>query len=110
MDQLTIPDSIAVILPFLATILSSWLNDDGLKPGANALISVGAILIAAIACELLASNFTFSNPTWFIGVLGYVGILMRGDLGVLYNYMVKKSSPLAGLKSSLATPAKEGNK
>src|SRR5262249_39094074 len=74
--QLTIPIAIAGFLPLLATGLSSWLADDKLKPGINALIALIAILLAATACELLAGNVTGDPATSFLGILGYVGVLM----------------------------------
>lgn len=103
MSQLTIPDTLVVLLPLLASALSSWLNDDGFQPGANAFIALSAIIVAAVACELLASNFTFSNPAWFFGILGYTALLMKGDLSVLYAYLLKKSSPVSGSKPPQAT-------
>ena len=56
--MLTIPTTIAAILPLLATMLSSWLNDDHFRPGINALIALAAILLTATACEMLAGNVT----------------------------------------------------
>lgn len=93
--QLSIPTTIAAILPLLATMLSSWLADDHLAPGINALIALVAILATATACELLANGIIPGNPAAsFVGVAGYVGVLMAGDLGVLYQYLVAKPGPL----------------
>lgn len=93
--QLTIPDTIAAILPFLATALSSWLSDDKLKPGINALIALCAILASAVACELLAGNFTGNWAISFLGTLGYVVLILEGDMSVLYGYLLRKPSPVA---------------
>lgn len=102
--SLTIPAAIAAILPLLATMLSSYLNDDHLKPGTNALIALAAILITATACEVLAGNVTGNWAASFIGVLGYVGVLMNGDLATLYGYLVAKPSPLAPPAPARSTP------
>lgn len=93
--QLTIPATIAALLPLVATMLSSWLNDDNLQPGVNALIALIAILLTATGCELLAGNFTGNVAASFLGILGYVGVLMSGDLSMLYQYLVAKPSPLS---------------
>lgn len=91
---MTIPTAIAALLPFLATALSSWLSDDHLPQKVNALIALAAIVLTAISCELLAGNFTGNWAASFLGTLGYVTILMQGDLSVLYQYLVAKPSPL----------------
>ena|SRR5258708_738346 len=93
--QLTIPTAIAAILPLLATMLSSWLNDDHFRPGINAGIALAFILLTATACELLAGNVTGNISVSFLAVLGYVGVLMSGDLSVLYQYLVAKPSPVS---------------
>lgn len=93
--QPTIPTLIASLLPLIASALSSWLNDDGLPPGRNALIALAAILVTAVVCELLAGNFTGNWTTSVLGVLGYVGVLMHGDFAVLYDYLLRKKSPIA---------------
>lgn len=93
--QPSIPVTIAALLPLLATVLSSWLADDHLAAGINALIALVAILVTATGCELLAGNFTGNVSVSFIGTLGYVGVLMNGDLSVLYMYLIAKPSPLS---------------
>jgi hypothetical protein len=93
--SLTIPVSIAAILPLLATALSSYLNDDHLKPRTNALIALTALLVTAIACELLTGNFTGNWSVSVLGIIGYVALLMHGDLSVLYAFLMLTRSPLA---------------
>lgn len=94
--QLTIPTTIAAILPLLATMLSSWLADDHLAPGINALIALMAILATATACELLGTGLIPGNPAGTaLAIAGYVGVLMAGDLSVLYQYLVAKPSPVS---------------
>lgn len=90
-----IPTVIAALLPLAATMLSARLNDDGFKPGANALIALVFILLAAIACELLSASIPVTWTLRIIGVLAYVGILMSGDLNVLYQYLIAKPSPIS---------------
>lgn len=91
--QLTVPVAIAALLPWLALALSSWLSNDGLQPGINALIALLAILGAAIGCFLLAGNFTGNWAESVLAVLGYVGILLNGDLATLRDYLFNKRSP-----------------
>lgn len=93
--QLTIPTTIAALLPLVATVLSSWLNDDHFKPGVNALIALVAILATATGCELLAGNFTGNWAASVLGGFGYVGVLMAGDFNILYQYLVAKPSPIS---------------
>lgn len=90
---MTVPVSIAAGLPLLATLLSAFLADDGFKPGVNALIAALALLLTAIACVLLSASIPVTWPLRIIAVLAYVGILMNGDLSVLYQYLVVKPSP-----------------
>jgi hypothetical protein len=93
--SLTIPVSIAAILPLLSTALSSYLNDDHLKPRTNALIAFVAILGTATGCELLTGNFTGNWSVSVLGIIGYVALLMHGDLSVLYAFLMLTRSPLA---------------
>jgi len=99
----TIPTALAALLPFAATLLSSWLNDDSLKPGTNALIALCALLFTATGCELLTVGLIPHNPAaTFLGVLAYVTILMQGDLSVLYGYLIAQPSP--AIKRAPAPP------
>lgn len=91
--QLTVPVAIAALLPWLALALSSWLSNDGLQPGINALIALCAILATAIGCFFLAGNFTGNWAESILAVLGYVGILLNGDLSTLRDYLFNKRSP-----------------
>jgi hypothetical protein len=104
--SLTIPTAIAALLPLLATMLSSWLNDDHFKPGINALIALIAILLTATICEWLAGGFIPGNEAVsFLAILGYVGVLMAGDFSVLYQYLVAKPSPVSRALGLPVAPA-----
>lgn len=105
MPQLTIPTTIAAILPLIATMLSSWLADDKLAPGINALIALIAILFTATLCEWLDGNFTGNVAASFLAILGYVGVLMAGDFSVLYSYLVATPSPLNRVVEGSVAPA-----
>jgi hypothetical protein len=102
--MITIPTTIAALLPILATIISSWLNDDQLTPGGNALIALAALLVTSAACELLSADLPVSWPLRLVGVLAYIGVLMNGDLSVLYQYLVKQPSPLAPAPKTPVAP------
>jgi hypothetical protein len=99
-----IPTAIAALLPLLATILSSWLNDDKFKPGVNALIAAVFVLLTAVGCELLSASIPVSWTLRLVGVLVYVGVLMAGDLSVLYQYLVYKPSPLSSALGGPTAP------
>lgn len=103
----TIPTVIAALLPLFATMLSSWLNDDHFKPGVNAIIALVALIVTAIVCELLSGSIPLTWSLRVVVVLAYVGILMNGDLSVLYTYLVAKPSPVSsalGLNTPTPTP------
>lgn len=93
--MLTIPTTIAALLPLAATSLSSWLNDDGQKPGFNAIIALIAIVLTSVVCVLLSGSIPLGWPLRIVAVLAYIGVLMNGDLSVLYGYLVAKPSPLS---------------
>lgn len=93
--QPTVPMAIAALLPLIATMLSSLLADDKLAPSTNAAIALTAILLTATLCEFLSADIPVSWTLRLIGVLLYVGVLMQGDLSVLYQYLVAKPSPIA---------------
>lgn len=101
--QLTIPTVVAALLPLVATMLSSWLSSDRLPAGVNALTALCALLLTAVVCELLSGAIPLTWPLRFLAILGYVAILMNGDLSVLYRYLVAKPGPI-GPKPAPANP------
>jgi len=101
MLQPTTPQAIAALLPLIATMLSSWLSQDRLPRFANALIALVALVMTALVCAVLAGNFTGNQQASLLAVLGYVAILMSGDLRVLYQFLVATPGPLA---AALAPP------
>jgi|SRR5690348_1611650 len=101
--SLTIPTVVAALLPLFTTMLSSWLNSDHFPAGLNALIALTALLLTAVLCELLSGAIPLTWPLRFVAVLGYVAILMNGDLSVLYAYLVAKPGPI-GPKPAPANP------
>jgi predicted PurR-regulated permease PerM len=105
MQQPTLPQTVAMALPFLATMISSWLSQDRLPRLANALIALVAIAITAICCVVLAGNFTGNLRTSVMATLGYVAILMQGDLRVLYQFLVDAPGPLAAALAPEPPPA-----
>ena len=99
--QPTPPQAIAALLPLLATMVSSWLSQDRLPRFANALIALVALVMTALVCAVLAGNFTGNQQASLLAILGYVAILMHGDLHVLYQFLVAAPGPLA---AALAPP------
>lgn len=104
MQPPTIPLGIAAVLPLFATMLSSWLAQDQFPKFANALIAFVALVGTAIACVTLAGNFTGNAQVSILATLGYVAVLMQGDLSVLYEYLVSTQGPLNALKPPTQQP------
>ncbi len=100
MPQLTIPQQVAALLPLFATLISGFFSHDRLPRWANALIALIALVATAVVCLWLAGNFTGNAQASVLAVLGYVAILMNGDLRAIYTFLVTVPSPLA----ALATP------
>ncbi len=105
--QPTIPQSVAAILPFLATALSSWLSHSTLKPAINALIAFVALVGTAVGSAYLAGNFTGNVQTSILVVLAYVVFLMQNDFKTLLQYLVNVPSVLNGFtQAPSAIPAR----
>jgi len=90
----TIPQSIAILLPFAASSIASWLSHDRLPGWANALIALFALVGTAVGAWLLAGNFTGNVATSVSAILLYVGVLMQGQLQVLQQFLLAAGSPL----------------
>ena len=95
MPQLSEPQAIAALLPLFATSLSGWLSQDRLPKWANALIALVALIGTAFTCVLLSGNFTGNAQASTLLVLGYVALLMSGDLSMLRGFLVVSSGPLS---------------
>lgn len=105
--QPTIPQSVAALLPILATVLSSWLSHSTLKPAINALIAFVALVGTAVASAYLAGNFTGNVQTSILVVLAYVVFLMQNDFQTLLQYLVSAPSILNGFtKAPSPVPAR----
>ena len=102
--QLSTSQQLVAILPLIATVLSGWLSQDRLPRAANALIALIALIGTALLCAFLAGNFTGNAQASLLAVLGYVALLMNGDLRVLYQFLVALPGPLAAL-APVPTPA-----
>lgn len=94
MPMPTIPQSIAILLPFAASSIASWLSHDRLSGWANALIALFALVGTAVGAWLLAGNFTGNVATSVSAILLYVGVLMQGQLQVLQQFLLAAGSPL----------------
>lgn len=95
MDNITIPNVLALILPVLVTALSHYLRDAKLSPAINGLIALTAILVTAIVCVWLAGSWSPDLRTLTIAILAYVAYLMRNDYQALLSWLFAKSSPIA---------------
>lgn len=101
--QVTSPQSIAALLPFISTSAASWLSHDRLSGWVNALIAFVALVGTAALCVWLAGNFTGNAAESVSAVLLYVGVLMNGQFAALQKFLVAAPSPLVG--GSAAAPA-----
>lgn len=101
MDNITIPNVLALILPILVTALSHYLRDAKLSPAINGLISLCAILITAVACVWLAGSWTANLRELTIVILAYVAYLMRNDYQALLSWLFAKDSPVAPSKPAI---------
>lgn len=90
----TVPTAIAGLIPILATSLSALFITDKLTAKRNALIALIAIVLTSIACEALTltSGLPGNKAEIFLATLGYIGVFMRGDLGILYNSLLTVNS------------------
>lgn len=104
MPQLSEPQTIAALLPFFATSLSGWLSQDRLPRRVNALVALVALIGTAFACVLLSGNFTGNAQASTLLVLGYVALLMNGDLSMLRGFLVASSGPLTPLAPAPPAP------
>ncbi len=100
---ITIPDTLTFIIPFIVTLLSSFLRDSKLPAYANALIALGSILITAVACVWLSGSWSGNPQILAIAVLLYVGYLARNDFKTIIDYLLGLQSPLAPEPDSHAT-------
>jgi hypothetical protein len=104
--QLTIPTTLAAVLPLIATMLSGYLSSDQLKPGINALIALAALIVTALACFFLAGNWTGNWTASILSILGYIALLMSGDLSVLRQWLTTSAPlPLYHRPTPTPTPA-----
>jgi hypothetical protein len=93
----TIPQGVAALLPFAATMISSWLSHLKLPNWANALIALVFLVGTAVGSLFLAGNITGNLQASILLVLGYVFVLMNGDLKTLTQFLLYAPSPLAAL-------------
>lgn len=100
----TVPTTIAALVPLIGTSLSALFITDKLSPKQNALIALAAILVVSISCEALTltSGLPGSKAEIFLATLGYVGVFMKGDLGMLYQSLLNVNSN--NLSGSRITP------
>jgi hypothetical protein len=87
--DVSIPDALVVILPFIVASLSSYLREDKYPDYVNALIALGAIVVTAVACVWLSGSWTADSSIQEItlAVLAYVVFLMRNDYQVILNFL-----------------------
>lgn len=106
MPQVTVPASIAVVLPFIVAVLTSILKDDKLPAWLNALIAFVALLGTSIACEYLTGGFdNHSSLIIVTGILAYVVYLLRNDYQTLLQFLYVKNSPVAPSTPASTSPA-----
>lgn len=95
--QPTIPQDIAVGLPFVAALFTHYLMADRLAAWKNAGIAAFFVVATAIACIWLSGTFIPGDPqASVLLVVAYVVMLMRGPLAVLASFFADVPSPFDG--------------
>jgi hypothetical protein len=90
----TIPQDIAVGLPFVAAMIAHYLTSDNLAPWKNALIAALFIVATAGLCIWLSGSFIPGDPqASVLLVVAYVTLLMRGPLSMLASFFASVPSP-----------------
>lgn len=92
--QPTLPQDIAIGLPFVASLFTHYLMADRLRAWQNALIAAVFVIGTAIACIWLSGTFIPGDPqASVLLVVAYVVMLMRGPLSVLAAFFASVPSP-----------------
>lgn len=92
--QPTIPQDVAIGLPFIATWGAHLLMSDNLAPYKNALIAAFAVIVTALLCIWLSGSFIPGDPqASVLLVVAYIVLLMRGPLSVLSAFFADVPSP-----------------
>lgn len=103
--QPSIPQDIAIALPFLAALISHWLMADRLEAWKNAAIAAIFVIGTALACIWLSGSFVPGDPQGSVLlVVAYVALLMRGPLSVLSAFFADVPSPFDGPAPVNANP------
>lgn len=99
--QPSIPQDIAIGLPFVAALVAHYLMADGLAAWKNALIAGVFVVGTALACIWLSGAFIPGDAqASVLLVVAYVVLLMRGPLAVLASFFAEVPSPFASGTSS----------
>jgi ABC-type transport system involved in multi-copper enzyme maturation permease subunit len=90
-----LPADLAIIVAGLASIISSWLRDDGLSARLNGLIAVLALVVAAAACIFLTVGFSGNLKDDTTLLIAVAFTLAGKEFFVLMSYLQAATSPLA---------------
>ena len=105
--QPSLPQDIAIALPFLAALVTHWLMADRLAAWKNALIAAVFVIGTALTCIWLSGSFIPGDAqASVLLVVGYVVFLMRGPLSVLSAFFADVPSPFDGPAPANANPVR----
>jgi hypothetical protein len=91
-SPVTIPDGVALLLPFVVAMLSSALKQDRLPDVVNALIAFCAIVITSLLCLFLVGGFSGAPVIVVGGLLAYVVYFLQHDYNVLLTWLLSLGS------------------
>ena len=95
MSYPSLPQDVAFVLPFVSTGLVHYLQSDHQKAWINAVIALVFFVGTAVGCAWLSGNFLFGSPqASVLAVISFTGILMRGGLSSVVDYLAALPSPL----------------
>lgn len=83
-----LPDSLAIIAPVLAAILSGWLGQAHFKAWLNAVIAGAVIILLAVVSVIIGARFTGNVIFDAVLIATYAVAWMYGPLRVIQKYLI----------------------
>lgn len=90
-----LPADLAIIVAGLASIISSWLRDDGLDARVNGLIALVALVATAGACIFLTTGFSGNLKDDITLLIAVCFMLASKEFFALMSYLQGGTSPIA---------------
>lgn len=90
-----LPADLAIVVAGLASIISSWLRDDGLDTRVNGLIALVALVATAGACIFLTTGFSGNLKDDITLLIAVCFMLASKEFFALMSYLHSGTSPIA---------------